>query len=159
MNSTLTQNLTANSSYFALVSNDKGWICNVCKKVLQTEKGLKLHKNHCIKKNQNENLSQSNVTHENNNLHCEESLNCITVNTDSNVNSNEDSFGKLLSKLKRRVPILKRIPKGARKVTAEKLSHRISDCIRTNSREARINLMLFSYVCLRLPEKENGRVW
>uniref|UniRef100_A0A8D9A467 Uncharacterized protein n=1 Tax=Cacopsylla melanoneura TaxID=428564 RepID=A0A8D9A467_9HEMI len=66
-------------------------------------------------------------------------------------------FTDEISTLKRNVPILKRIPKGARNVTAEKLSTRILRCINSNSVDAWKKLLLFSYECLRVPEKQGSR--
>lgn len=58
-----------------------------------------------------------------------------------------------LSGLKKRVPVLRHIPKGARSMAAAKLSEAIDRCLETNSSEDWAALLCFAYSALKVPDK------
>lgn len=65
------------------------------------------------------------------------------------------SFVQSIGILKRRVKVLKRIPKGARMTAALKLSSLLDDCL-SNSLVAWISLFCFSFNALCVPEKSSN---
>lgn len=145
----ITQSLTYSNELNLKNVTDR--ICDICNKILPTKKGLKLHKTHCLRKREATNLSQNSILEVDHTFVPESKL---KDKNGSHVLDSTLDFSNLISDLKRSIPILKRVPKGARTVTAEKLSIRITNCLSTNSIPAWISLMLFSYQCLRVPEKD-----
>lgn len=64
---------------------------------------------------------------------------------------------KKIANLKRSTRILKRVPRGATFQVAEKLSSSITDSVTENTESSWFKLMLFSYQCLNVPEKEENK--
>lgn len=61
-----------------------------------------------------------------------------------------------LGKLKKTIPLLKHIPKGARSVAAEQLSSLMNRCVDTNGTEDWCTLLTFAYRALRVPSKSGS---
>ena len=59
--------------------------------------------------------------------------------------------------VKKSVQVLRRIPKGARPLAANRLQHHINLCISSNSELDWTNLMLFAYSALRVPCKNTSK--
>lgn len=137
-------------------------MCNLCDKTLKTEKGLKLHTIHCVKKNKiTKPLLPStlikpftyNETLNSNNPRCNSNYDLIG----SKLPLLFDDFNDLITNFKRNVPTLTQTPKGARNVFAEKLSQRIKNCIGINSPCTWFSLMKFSYECIKVPNREGKK--
>lgn len=101
--------------------------CCICMKVLPTAKGLKLHTIYCKRKE----TIRSN---------CEDDI------------DNETLVEKLVT-YKKNLPILKRIPKGARPLVASKLANIIELCVSQNDYSAWEKLFTFVYKSLYVPKK------
>lgn len=69
-------------------------------------------------------------------------------------NSNLDEFLELLTKYKMETKVVKRIPNGARKCVAQKLTSVVNTCLAENSVLSWQNLFLFPYRNLSVPEKK-----
>lgn len=66
-------------------------------------------------------------------------------------------FSVTLSELKQSIPVLKRIPKGARLVAAQKLSSVINTCVNLNDLASWEKFLSFSYLALRIPERTKDK--
>lgn len=74
----------------------------------------------------------------------------------SSLKSNSiQNFKERLCSLRQNIRILKRIPKGARYVAANKLSQLIEICLRKNDLTSWQDLMFFSYYALQVPKKSS----
>lgn len=67
------------------------------------------------------------------------------------------NFEETLLYSKNNIRVLRRIPKGARYLAAERLSEAIENCVLTNDEESWKHLMLFAYKGLAVPEKLNKK--
>ncbi|KAF2902177.1 hypothetical protein ILUMI_04009 [Ignelater luminosus] len=68
---------------------------------------------------------------------------------------NGNDFRKTISHLKCNIPVLKRIPKGARIQAARKLSSIIDSCVNNNDETWWEHLLVFAYVSLRVPSRKS----
>lgn len=68
-----------------------------------------------------------------------------------------DSLPYKLAYCKNNIPVLRRIPKGARFFAAEKLSQVIDRCVAQNSVNCWSDLLMFPYIAFRVPNKVNNR--
>lgn len=67
------------------------------------------------------------------------------------------AFSSRLASCKTNIQVLRRIPKGARSFSADKLSHLLDLCISTNTVENWQNLFLFAYIALRIPDQTSNK--
>lgn len=111
---------------------NNGKICNRCQKICKGKIGLRIHYSRMHK----------------------EFLSDLDMET-SLIPEDIQSFVSMLSRAKRNIRVLKRVPKGARIAAAQKLSQLMDSCI-SNTTSAWMNLLLFSYTCLQVPEKSTN---
>ena len=63
------------------------------------------------------------------------------------------SINNYLYTLKAQIPVIKRIPKGARISVAEELNILLEKCVKENSPRSWVNLFIFPYAVLKVPDK------
>ena len=76
----------------------------------------------------------------------------LSVRTDNN------SFNLKLARCKLNIKVLRWIPKGARSSAANKLFHLIENCLSENTVQCWQELLLFSYIALRISDQTNRKL-
>lgn len=147
---TSSDNVFSSSVYAFLPRSSNDASCPHCGKCFASSRGLSIHvgKTH-------QDSSRTSVSFSTAPVLLPASSSSLVHSNSNALKSSLSETKKLLSRLKSSIPLLRRVPRGARSAVAEALHAVISQAVRTNDVNTWMDIFFFPYAVLRVPQQSD----